>query len=359
MISILTVVGARPQFIKASMLSRAISKAQGVTEVLVHTGQHFDAEMSDVFFEELSMSPPAYNLGIGGGSHGQNTGRMLEAIEGVIQEQRPTAVLVYGDTDTTLAGALAAAKLCVPVIHVEAGLRSYNMAMPEEINRRLTDHISTLLLAPTTRAEHTLVAEGLSAAAIHNVGDIMFDVALHFGAIAEQRSQVLEHLRLASGQYALATLHRQENTDDRSRLERLLHALGESSCPVVLPLHPRTKRRIEKFGIVLPPTLKAIAPQGYLDMTMLEKNARFIATDSGGVQKEAFFYGIPCLTLRTETEWVELVETGWNRVVSPDSEDLITVFREGNLGVGQSGVAPYGDGNAAGKILGVVQTAFA
>ena len=356
MISLLTVVGARPQFIKASMLSRAIASTEGVSEVLVHTGQHFDAEMSDVFFAELDLSPPAHNLGIGGGTHGQNTGRMLEAIEGVIQQENPTAVLVYGDTDSTLAAALAAAKLLKPVVHVEAGLRSYNMTMPEEINRRLTDHMSTLLLAPTTRAVDNLLNEGLAATAIHDVGDIMFDVALHFGAIAEQRSTVLKDIGLTRRQYALATLHRQENTDDKSRLERLLNALGECGCPVVLPLHPRTKRRIGEFGIVVPSTVNLIKPVGYLDMAMLEKHAQFIATDSGGVQKEAFFHGVPCVTLRTETEWVELVETGWNRLVSPTSDDLSSAFLD--LDVGQSGVRLYGDGNASAKILDVVKSAF-
>ncbi len=357
MIRLLTVVGARPQFIKASMLSRAVASADGITEVLVHTGQHFDAEMSDVFFTELDMSPPAHNLGIGGGTHGQNTGRMLEAIEGVILQERPTAVLVYGDTDTTLAAALAAAKLLKPVIHVEAGLRSYNMAMPEEINRRLTDHMSTLLLAPTTRAVDNLLGEGLSAAAIHNVGDIMFDVALHFGGVAEQRSSILADLDLSRGQYALATLHRQENTDDRLRLERLIRALGECGLPVVLPLHPRTKRRIGEFRIAVPSSITIIGPVGYLDMAMLEKHAKFIATDSGGVQKEAFFHGVPCVTLRTETEWVELVETGWNRLVSPTSDALESAFL--GLDVGQSGVRPYGDGDAAGRVLDVVRSALA
>jgi UDP-GlcNAc3NAcA epimerase len=357
MISLLTVVGARPQFIKASMLSRAIASTEGVTEVLVHTGQHFDAEMSDVFFKELDMSPPAHNLGIGGGTHGQNTGRMLEAIEGVIQQENPTAVLVYGDTDTTLAAALAAAKLLKPVIHVEAGLRSYNMAMPEEINRRLTDHMATLLLAPTTRAVHNLLGEGLSAKAIHNVGDVMFDVALHFGGIAEQRSSILSDLGLGRRHYALATLHRQENTDDKLQLERLLRALGECGYPAILPLHPRTKRRIGEFGITVPSTIRVIGPVGYLDMAMLEKNAKFIATDSGGVQKEAFFHGVPCVTLRTETEWVELVETGWNRLVSPNSQALNSAFLD--LSIGESGVRPYGDGNAAARILDVVKSALA
>lgn len=357
MISLLTVVGARPQLIKASMLSRAIAAADGFAEVLVHTGQHFDAEMSDVFFAELEMRPPAYNLGIGGGTHGQNTGRMIEAIESVIDQENPTAVLVYGDTDSTLAAALSAAKLLKPVIHVEAGLRSYNMAMPEEINRRLTDHVSALLLAPTTRAVNNLLGEGLAADTIHNVGDIMFDVALHFGGVAEERSAILANLGLDERQYALATLHRQENTDDRDRLERLLRALGGCGCPVVLPLHPRTKRRISEFGITVPSSINIIGPVGYLDMAMLEKHARFVATDSGGVQKEAFFHGVPCVTLRAETEWVELVETGWNRLVSPLSHELEAAFLD--LDVGQSGVMPYGDGNAASRILDAIKTALA
>lgn len=357
MIKLLTVIGARPQFIKSAMVSRAVRAADGVDEVVVHTGQHFDPNMSDVFFDELQMERPAYNLGIGGGTHGQNTGRMLEAIERVILDESPTAVVVYGDTDSTLAGALAAAKLCVPVVHVEAGLRSYNMRMPEEVNRRLTDHISSLLLAPTDSASAILRGEGLAPSAIRNIGDVMFDAALHFGKLAQLRSSILARLGLQAGAYVLATVHRQENTDDPGRLGRLVTALGVSPFPVVLPLHPRTRRRLAEFGIPLSSRVLAIEPLGYLDMAMLEKNARLIATDSGGVQKEAYFHGVPCLTFRTETEWPELVQIGWNRLVSPDSENLAHAFLE-DYGPGRQGVKLYGNGDAAGLALREIEAAF-
>ncbi|MDB5796422.1 MAG: hypothetical protein JWP36_324, partial [Paucimonas sp.] len=345
------------QFIKAAMVSRAIRESSDITETVVHTGQHFDANMSEVFFQELQMARPAHNLGIGGGSHASNTGRMLEAIETVIRQEQPAAVLVYGDTDSTLAGALAAAKLCIPVVHVEAGLRSYNMRMPEEINRRLTDHASTLLLAPNDNAASILRSEGLDPGCIHNIGDVMFDAALHFGALAKQRSLVLERLQLNEAGYVLATIHRQENTDDRGRLARLTQALGASAWPVVLPLHPRTRNRLADFGIAIPAGVVVTEPLGYLDMAMLEKHARLVATDSGGVQKEAYFHGVPCLTLRTETEWTELVEMGWNHLVSPDSDELAQAFGK-EYSQGRPGPSPYGDGNAAGKALQAIRAAF-
>ena len=320
MIKLLTVIGARPQFIKAAMVSRAVCATDGINEVVVHTGQHFDQNMSDVFFDELQIEVPKYNLGIGGGTHGQNTGRMLEAIEAVILSESPKAVVVYGDTDSTLAGALAAAKLCVPVVHVEAGLRSYNILMPEEVNRRLTDHVSTLLLAPNEGATSILRAEGIHPSAIRNIGDVMFDAALHFGILAQAHSNILSQLGLQSGSYVLTTIHRQENTDNRNRLIRLVQAFAKCSHNIVLPLHPRTRMRLDEFDIPLSPNVIVTRPLGYLDMIMLEKNARLIATDSGGVQKEAFFHGTPCITLRDETEWPELVEMGF-QFDYDDSED--------------------------------------
>lgn len=346
MIKLLTVIGARPQFIKAAMISRAVKSADGVHEVLVHTGQHFDPNMSDVFFDELQMSRPAYNLGIGGGSHAQNTGRMLESIEATILEESPTAVIVYGDTDSTLAGALAASKLNVPVIHVEAGLRSYNMRMPEEVNRRLTDHMSSLLLAPNDGAANILIGEGILPSVVRNIGDVMYDAALYFGELAQSRSDILRQVGVCRGAYILATIHRQENTDDHHRLSRIVNAFKASPVPVVLPLHPRTRNRLKEYGIELPDNVLVNAPLGYLDMAMLEKNARFIVTDSGGVQKEAYFHGVPCITLRDETEWPELVEMNWNRLVSPDSELLELAFQK-DYGSGLDGVGPYGDGAAA------------
>jgi UDP-GlcNAc3NAcA epimerase len=357
MIKLLTVIGARPQFIKAAMVSRAVHATDGVNEVVVHTGQHFDQNMSGVFFDELQIRRPTHNLSIGGGTHGQNTGRMLEAIEKVILEESPTAVVVYGDTDSTLAGALAAAKLCVPVVHIEAGLRSYNMRMPEEVNRRLTDQISSLLLAPNDSAVRILHAEGFSSESVRNIGDVMFDAALHFGNLAQSLSDVLVRLGLQSGAYVLATVHRQENTDNRERLARLVRAFEASSCTIVLPLHPRTRKRLDEFAISLPKNVIATGPLGYLDMTMLEKSARLIATDSGGVQKEAYFHGVPCITLRDETEWPELVEMGWNRLVSPDSQDLVRGLAE-NYGLGLRGASPYGDGNAASLAVRAIKIAF-
>lgn len=313
---IATIIGARPQFIKAAVVSRAFRELRtDVREVLIHTGQHFDANMSDVFFDELDIPRPNHHLGIGGGTHGQNTGRMIEAIEAVLITEKPDWVLVYGDTDSTLAGALAAAKLHIPVAHVEAGLRSFNRRMPEEINRVLTDHISSLLFTPTDTATRNLANEGITGERVQQVGDVMYDAAIYYGKRAEQRSSILVDLRLTPKGYILATIHRAENTDDPHRLGEILNGLASAELPVVWPLHPRTKNRLNKFGLRLPANFRAIDPVGYLDMVMLEKHAYLIATDSGGVQKEAYFYQVPCITLRDETEWVETVESGWNKLV--------------------------------------------
>lgn len=356
-IRIVTVVGARPQFIKAAMLSHAIAAASGVAEVLVHTGQHFDANMSDVFFRELEMPVPRYHLGIGGGTHGQNTGRMLEAIEGVLLQEQPHWVVVYGDTDSTLAGALAAAKLHLPLAHVEAGLRSFNPAMPEEINRVLTDHASSLLFAPTRAAVDNLAAEGLRGDKVRLVGDVMYDAAIYFGEKAEGHSAILQTIGVERGQYVLLTLHRPSNTDDAERLRAVLHSLVRSNRPVVWPLHPRTRRRIQEFGITVPAIVKLVDPVGYLDMVMLEKHAALIATDSGGVQKEAFFQRVPCVTLRAETEWVELVELGANRLVGADlcafEACLADLPRFPEIGAGDG---LYGNGRAAQEILAILES---
>ncbi len=352
---VITVVGARPQFIKAAAVSRALAGRQDCTEVMIHTGQHFDANMSDVFFQELEIPRPAYHLGVGGGTHGQNTGRMIEAIETVLLEQRPSAVLVYGDTDSTLAGALAAAKLHVPVVHVEAGLRSFNMRMPEEINRRLTDHVSSLLLTPNEQGTLNLAAEGISGAHVINVGDVMYDAALHFGATADERSSILQQLGLASSAYWLATIHRQENTDDPVRLQRIFEGLGRASVVVVLPLHPRTRKRIADMAISLPANVLIVDPLGYLDMVMLEKHAALIVTDSGGVQKEAYFHRVPCLTLREETEWLELLEMGWNRLAAPMSENFLQAFDE-VYEKGAEDRQPYGTGQASQAVIDAILT---
>lgn len=352
---IVTVLGARPQFIKASVVSNAISQKDGVSEVLIHTGQHFDANMSDVFFAELGMAKPAYQLGIHGGGHGSMTGRMLGNIENVLLDEKPDIVLVYGDTNSTLAGTLAAVKLHIPVAHVEAGLRSFNMRMPEEINRILTDRVSSWLFAPTMAAMQHLVAEGMDSQRIHLVGDVMYDVALYHGARVAPDQGMLKQLDLEPGSYVLATVHRAENTDNLSRLTAIVDALEATAenMRVVWPLHPRTRAVLLQTGRLerLSSKVTLIDPVGYLDMVQLEKYAALIATDSGGVQKEAFFFGVPCVTLRDETEWVELVASGWNRLVPPLSGDDIRSAIEGAVGSKGQLIAPYGDGRAAEKIV--------
>lgn len=335
---VVTIVGARPQFVKASVVSRALEEHGGFDELIIHTGQHYDPNMSDIFFEELGIPLPARNLGIGSGSHGHQTGKMLEAIEAVLLEVQPDLLLVYGDTNSTLAGALAATKLHVPVAHVEAGLRSFNRKMPEEVNRVLTDHLSAYLFAPTDTAVANLQREGLHGCAVHQVGDVMYDVALAYGRRSDQQSMILEAWGLTPGAYALATVHRAENTNDPARLARIFQALGKvgDQQPVILPLHPRTRVLLGKDlqHLLQNGRIRLIDPVGYLDMLQLEKNANLILTDSGGVQKESYFFGVPCITLRDETEWVELVTSGWNRLWSPLEplaafEGLVATYRAG------------------------------
>lgn len=347
--NVVTIIGARPQFIKAAVVSRAFAKC-GVNEQIIHTGQHFDANMSDVFFGELDIPRPARHLGIGGGSHGQNTGRMIEGIEQVLMELRPDWVLVYGDTDSTLAGAVAAVKLHIPVAHVEAGLRSFNRRMPEEINRVLTDHAAALLFAPTETAVQHLKKEGVGGSAVQLVGDVMYDAALFYGKKAEGSSTVLADLKLSPKTYTLATIHRAENTDDPARLSAILQGFEAFGGTIVLPVHPRTRGRLSNLGLKLPANVIAIDPVGYLDMVMLEKNAALIATDSGGVQKEAFFYRVPCVTLRDETEWSELVTAGWNRLASPRNGNDVAAAMRSALGCMGREIQPYGEGNASSLI---------
>jgi UDP-GlcNAc3NAcA epimerase len=346
-VKVLTVIGARPQFIKAAPVSLAF-KERGVDEVLVHTGQHFDANMSDIFFSELRIPSPCHNLGIGGGSHGQNTGRMIEALEATMKSESPDWILVYGDTDSTLAGAVAAAKLHMPVVHVEAGLRSHNMQMPEEINRRLTDHVSTLLCAPSALAVENLAKESVFGEVVL-VGDVMYDAALLFAQDDQRSGALLQEIGVSPKQYILATIHRQENTDDRARLVSIIDGLAAAPMPIVLPLHPRTRARLQAFDLKLPANIRTIQPAGYIDMVMLERNAALIATDSGGVQKEAYFHSVPCVTLRHETEWVELVELGWNTLARPGIDNVASVLA-GEFKTGKSDTMPYGDGRAAQKI---------
>lgn len=354
-----SIVGARPQFIKATAVSRALWAAPGVMEVLVHTGQHYDDNMSRVFFEELEIPEPDYHLGIGSGTHGAQTGKMLEAVERVLLEEKPDWVLVYGNTNSTLAGALAAVKLHIPVAHVEAGLRSFNRRMPEEVNRLVADHVAALLFAPTKAAVENLRREGILAERIHLVGDVMYDAALHYGAKAEAASRILEQLGLNPRQYILATVHRAENTDDPARLRAIFEGLMRvaKDRPVVLPLHPRTRQALEGEGLLVEAerVLRIIPAVGYLDMLMLEKNAQLIATDSGGVPKEAFFFKVPAVILRKEAEWVELVDMGWAVAVEPLSAAHVARTLEGFLGTtGNKQHNPYGDGRAAERIVALM-----
>jgi len=353
---VLTVLGARPQFIKAAPVSNALREA-GHTEYLVHTGQHYDFSMSQVFFDEMNIPAPDINLEIGSGTHGEQTGKMLASIEAQIVNEQPDCVLVYGDTNSTLAGALAACKLCVPLAHVEAGLRSFNRSMPEEHNRVLTDHCSDLLFCPTQTAVGHLEREGISRG-VHLVGDTMYDAVLQFGISADQKSTILQKLGLSSKEYLLATIHRPYNVDDPIALRNILSAFAAIEELVVFPVHPRTRKRmvetIRDDVNSLPNNVTMIEPVGYLDMLMLEQNSRLILTDSGGVQKEAFFFGVPCITLRPETEWVETINAGWNRLVAPNSSSIIGAIGAHNWP--QSKPAKlFGDGKASQKIVEIIE----
>ena len=351
MTKIATVLGARPQFVKASVISRALRLTAGVREILIHTGQHFDPEMSDIFFKELDIPLPDHHLGISGGGHGAMTGAMLQKLEPLLQDIAPDWVLVYGDTNSTLAGAVAASKLHIPVAHVEAGLRSFNRRMPEEHNRVLTDHIADLLFTPTDIATENLHLEGIPLSRIHQVGDVMFDALLYFSKRAKELSMILSKHSLKGGQYVLATVHRAENTDKKLRLITIMQGLDDvaKEMPVILPLHPRTRAALKRENIYIQ-RLKIIEPVGYLHMVALEANAAVIATDSGGVQKEAYFHGVPCVTLRDETEWMELVDGGWNILVSPESANIANQILKA---IGSTGkpIRPYGNGNAARLIV--------
>lgn len=356
MLKILTIVGARPQFIKASAIARAQERRPDarLKNVLVHTGQHYDANMAQTFFDELEIPEPDHNLGIGNLGHGAMTGRMLEALEVLFEREQPDWVLVYGDTNSTLAGALAAAKMKIPVAHVEAGLRSFNRDMPEEINRVLADRVSKLLFCPTQTAIDNLEKEGITEG-VHNTGDVMHDISLFYGEKARRQID-LAQWKVEEKQYALATVHRAENTDDPARLKNILEALGEiaKECPVVLPMHPRTHERINRFGLAqCAANVHIIEPVGYLEMARLEMSARAILTDSGGVQKEAFFYHVPCLTLRDETEWVETVEMGWNRLCGADHATIMKQWNSLDSMERKDG-HPYGK-DAADKILNLLE----
>ncbi len=326
---IATIVGARPQFIKMAVVSNAIRKLKPKwQEICIHTGQHFDQNMSEIFFDELDIPTPNYNLSISSGTHGENTGRMIEAIEKILLMESPDLVILYGDTDSTLAGAIAASKIGIKIAHIEAGLRSFNKNMPEEINRILTDHVSDYLFTPTLEATRNLLIEGFNKNKIHEVGDVMFDAALFFIQKANSKSNILNKLGLSERSYNLLTIHRKESTEDSNVLSSILLGIQASSIPIVWPIHPRTKSKLALFNIKIPDHIVIINPIGYLDMLMLEKNAKKIITDSGGVQKEAFFFKVPCLTVRTETEWVELINSGANFLVGHDSQKISDYIKQ-------------------------------
>jgi UDP-GlcNAc3NAcA epimerase len=353
---ILTVVGARPQFVKAAAVSRAFNNMrEDIKELIVHTGQHYDANMSDIFFEEMDIPKPHINLGVGGGTHGQNTGRMIEQLEGVLISERPDWLLVYGDTDSTLAGALAATKLQIPIAHVEAGLRSFNMSMPEEINRVLSDKISTVLFCPTEVAVSNLMAEGIvnkSDRRIINTGDVMLDAAMHYSDRARAPSSEL----VPESDFILCTLHRAENTNNRDKLASIVKNLNEASLnqKIIFPIHPRTKKYIDEYGLTLDCTnIQLIPPVGYFEMLWLLKNCCGVVTDSGGLQKEAYFFGKPCVTVRDQTEWVELISVGANRLVDA-LDDSLAKSLDGIAVLDTKDVFSsllYGDANAASKIV--------
>jgi UDP-GlcNAc3NAcA epimerase len=359
-LKIVTIIGARPQFIKASALSRAFrvhnkSSAQKIEEIIIHTGQHFDKNMSNVFFTELEIPHPNYNLEIASLSHGAMTGRMLESIELILIDEQPDYVLIYGDTNSTLAGALAASKLHIPIAHVEAGLRSFNMKMPEEINRILSDKISNLLFCPTETAVENLKNEGIING-VHNVGDVMYDVTLHYREQAKTKVE-LNLWNIKEGDYALCTIHRAENTDNISRLQSIFSALKEiaKELPIILPIHPRTKQKIHSLKKeAWLNNITILEPLPYLEMLRLEMSAKVILTDSGGIQKEAFFHEVPCVTLRDETEWVETIEMGWNKIVGADKHKMLNAFKSCEEAIIGTKSFSYGDGNTANKILEIL-----
>lgn len=348
----LTIVGARPQFVKAAALSREISERGNITDIIVHTGQHFDTNMSEVFFEEMEIPKPKHNLAINSLGHGAMTGRMLEEIEIIILEEKPDFVIVYGDTNSTLAGALAAKKLHIKVVHIESGLRSFNNKMPEEINRILTDRISDYLFCPTQTAVNNLDKEGFNNydCKVFNSGDIMLDTALFYSQKSVEKGKF--DLKTLPQKYILNTLHRAENTDDKNILSNIVNALNyvhENICPIVLALHPRTKAKLEEFKLNL--DVIKIKPVGYFDMINLIKNSELVMTDSGGLQKEAYFFEKPCLTLREQTEWIELTENKVNTLVGSDEEKIISETKKMLNSSIEFSKKLYGNGSAAKKIV--------
>ena len=343
---IVTVLGARPQFIKAAAFSREIAKHTNISEVIVHTGQHYDQNMSDVFFKEMNIPLPKYKLKTGGKNHGAMTGQQLEKIEEILLTEKPDLVLVYGDTNSTLAGALAATKLHIPIAHVEAGLRSFNKKMPEEINRILTDQVSDYLFVPSVGAKQNLLNEGVGEEKIFVVGDIMYDVSLYYKE-KMVKPNWFDSLNLTN--FILCTIHRAENTDDAEKLGDIFKGLELSKKDIILPLHPRTVNKIKQYGLDIPQNIRVIEPIGYLEMVWLEVHCDLVVTDSGGVQKEAYFHGKYSVTLREETEWVELVEGGLNRLVGSDFEKIQWACEQ--LFEHNPSMGIYGDGNTARQII--------
>lgn len=367
---LVNIIGARPQFIKAAVISRAIKRynenksdaAAGIEEIIIHTGQHYDDNMDRVFFEELEIPVPRHSLGVGSGSHGKMTGAMLAKVETVLVDEKPDCVMVYGDTNTTLAGALTAAKLHIPLAHVEAGLRSFNKKMPEEINRIVTDHVSDILFCPTQTAVANLALENIRTG-VFVTGDVMYDSFLFYREMAARKSKIFKTLGLTRDRYTLATVHRAENVDHAEQLNQIISAFGQiasEECPLILPVHPRTSHRLKTFKLAPGSDnhVRRIAPVSYLDMICLMANARAILTDSGGVQKEAYFAGVPCITLRNETEWPETLAGGWNRLTGAATDAIIEGYQEAVSTADRPTVNCFGGGRSGEKIVELIQTAI-
>lgn len=352
---IITILGARPQFIKSAVVSHELQKTGLCEEIIVHTGQHYDHNMSNIFFRELSLQSPKYNLGVGSGTHGYQTGMMMVKLEEVVLEEKPAGIIVYGDTNSTLAGSLVAAKLGIKSIHIEAGLRSWNRSMPEEINRVVSDHLADFLFAPTQTSVTNLMNEGISETKIELVGDVMYDIFFQKKSIAKESSEVISRYSLRKSNYVLATLHRAENTNDINRLKAIVGALNKlgQNLQVIMPLHPRTSSKLNSdFFIENTKNIKIIEPVGYLDMYELEASSKLICTDSGGVQKEAYFHKVPCVTYRNETEWTELVSSGWNYLVEPCNFDIVyeTFVKALKINTSTLTEINYGGGKACKRI---------
>jgi UDP-N-acetylglucosamine 2-epimerase len=350
---IISIVGARPEFIQATPISRALRASGQHREILIHTGQHYDYLMSQTFFDELGIPAPDYNLGVGSGSHGRQTAQMLLHLEEVLLKEQPDLVIVRGDTNSTLAAALAAAKLHIPTAHVEAGERSFDRCMPEEINRLVSDCVADIHFCASQAAVTRLAAEGITTS-VYWVGDVMLDASLQNKPIAQRQSNILAQLDLEPGKYTLATIHRAANTDDPARLEQIARAFNAVSETIVFPAHPRTRQALARLELEFAPHVRVIDPVGYFDMMMLEDHARLIATDSGGVQREAYFLGVPCLTLRDETEWTETVTAGWNKLVGAETDRILDAWFSFNPPLDHPPI--FGDGTAGQRIAQILET---